>query len=81
MQSIEDEYRKEKMSMVQLSDREAEILELICQGLTNKEIADKLFISVRTVESHKNHIMQKLNLKTSVDLVKFAIRNNLIEIH
>jgi two-component system response regulator NreC len=47
---------------------------------SNKEIAEKLFISMRTVESHKNHIMQKLNLKTIVDLVKFAIKNNLIEI-
>ena len=49
-------------------------------SFSNKEIAEKLFISVRTVESHKNHIMQKLNLKTIVDLVKFAIKNNLIEI-
>ncbi|MBO7439826.1 MAG: response regulator transcription factor, partial [Bacteroidales bacterium] len=45
-----------------------------------QEIADKLFISVRTVETHKNHIMQKLNLKSSVDLMKFAIRNNIISI-
>ncbi len=49
-------------------------------SFTNKEIADKLFLSVRTVETHKNHIMQKLNLKTSVDLVKFAIRNNIIDL-
>jgi two-component system response regulator NreC len=49
-------------------------------SMTNKEIADKLFLSVRTVETHKNHIMQKLNLKTSVDLIKFGIKNNIIEI-
>ena len=47
------------------------------EGLTNKEIAEKLFISVRTVDSHKNNIMQKLNLKSSVDLVKYAIKNKL----
>ena len=64
-----------------LSVREIEIIELWGNSFTNKEIADKLFISVRTVESHKNHIMQKLNLRTSVDLVKFAIKNNIIEIN
>ncbi len=63
-----------------LSTREMEILKLWGKSHSNKEIADKLFISVRTVESHKNHIMQKLNLKTIVDLVKFAIKNNLIDI-
>lgn len=63
-----------------LSKREIEILKLWGSSLSNKEIADKLFLSVRTVETHKNHIMQKLNLKTSVDMVKFAIRNNLIDI-
>lgn len=63
-----------------LSAREIEILQLWGNSFTNKEISEKLFISVRTVESHKNHIMQKLNLKTTVDLVKFAIKNNIIEI-
>jgi DNA-binding NarL/FixJ family response regulator len=63
-----------------LSSREIEIIKLWGNSQTNKEIADKLFISVRTVESHKNHIMQKLNLKTAVDLVKFAIKNSIIEI-
>lgn len=64
-----------------LSIREIEIIELWGNSFTNKEIAEKLFISLRTVESHKNHIMQKLNLKTAVDLVKFAIKNNIIEIN
>jgi DNA-binding NarL/FixJ family response regulator len=63
-----------------LSTREVEILKLWGNSYNNKEIADRLFISVRTVESHKNHIMQKLNLKTTVDLVKFAIKNNIIEV-
>ncbi len=63
-----------------LSSREMEIMKLWGNSYTNREIANKLFLSVRTVETHKNHIMQKLNLKTSVDMVKFAIRNNIIEI-
>ncbi|MBQ3689668.1 MAG: response regulator transcription factor [Bacteroidales bacterium] len=63
-----------------LSSRQIEILRLWGDGLTNQEIADTLFISVRTVETHKNHIMQKLNLKSSVDLMKFAIRNNIITV-
>ena len=63
-----------------LSKREIEIIKFWGDGHTNKEIADKLFVSLRTVESHKNHIMQKLNFKTSIDLLKFAIRNNLINV-
>ncbi len=63
-----------------LSSRQIEILKLWGENKTNKEIADKLYLSVRTVESHKNHIMQKLNLKSSVDMIKFGIRNNLIEL-
>lgn len=63
-----------------LTRREKEVLTLFAEGDTNSEIADKLFISVRTVESHKNHIMQKLELKSVVDLVKFAIKNNIIKI-
>ncbi len=64
----------------QLSKRELEVLRLFAEGFTNQEIADKLFISIRTVESHKNHIMQRLELKSSVDLVKFAIRNNMVNL-
>jgi two-component system response regulator NreC len=70
----------EKPGGLLLSSRETEILKLWGNSYTNREIADSLFLSVRTVETHKNHIMQKLNLKTSVDMVKFAIRNNIIEI-
>lgn len=63
-----------------LSARQLEILKLWGEGYTNQEIADRLFISIRTVETHKNHMMQKLNLKSAVDMIKFAIRNNIIEI-
>jgi len=70
----------EKSALKELSSREIEILRLWGNSLSNKEIANTLFLSVRTVETHKNHIMQKLNLKTSVDMIKYGIRNNIIEI-
>jgi DNA-binding NarL/FixJ family response regulator len=63
-----------------LSSRELEILKLFAEGFSNHEIADKLFISSRTVESHKNHIMQKLDLKSPVEMVKYAIKNKIVEI-
>jgi len=69
-----DDENKENL----LSKRELEVLKLFAEGMTNQEIADKLFISIRTVESHKNQIMARLELKTTVDLVKFAIRNNIV---
>jgi len=71
---VQDEDNSENL----LSKREIEVLKLFAEGKTNQEIADKLFISIRTVESHKNHIMARLELKTTVDLVKFAIRNNIV---
>ena len=66
--------------MTELSKREIEVLRMLAEGYPNTEIAEKLFISIRTVESHKSHIMQKLEIHTTVELVKFAIRNKLIEI-
>lgn len=68
---------KPKEENKSLTKREKEIINLVVDGLSNKEIADKLCISIRTVDSHKNNIMQKLNLKSSVELVKYAIKNNL----
>lgn len=64
----------------ELSARQVEILRLWGNNMSNKEIADKLFLSVRTVESHKNHIMQRLNLKTTVDIIRYGIRNNIIDL-
>jgi len=65
---------------VALTGREMEILRNVVEGYTNKEIARILCISIRTVDSHKNNIMHKLNLKSSVELVKYAIKNNLVSI-
>jgi DNA-binding NarL/FixJ family response regulator len=71
---------KGSMGIGQLSARQIEILRLWGESYSNQEIAEKLFISIRTVETHKNHIMQKLNLKSTVDMVKFAIKSNIIDI-
>jgi len=70
--------KKEEEKIIDLTRREKEIITLFALGMSNKEIADKLFISIRTVESHKNNIMNKLELKSTVDLVKFALKNNYI---
>jgi two-component system, NarL family, response regulator NreC len=56
----------------ELSERELEVLRLIALGLTNAEIGEQLYVSVRTVETHRAHIHQKLNLKTRAELVGFA---------
>lgn len=61
-----------------LTLREREVLKLIVEGKSNKEMADLLFISVRTVERHRANMMEKLNLKKSTDLVKYAIQKGYI---
>lgn len=62
-----------------LSKREIEILPLIAKGYGNKDIAEKLFVSVKTVEAHKTHIMQKLELKSKPQLVEYAMKKKLID--
>lgn len=61
-----------------LSPREQEILKLVANGLTSRQIGEKLFISPKTVENHRERIMQKLDIHKNVDLVKYAIANNLM---
>ncbi len=63
----------------ELSEREQEVLRLIALGLTNAEIGDRLFVSVRTVETHRAHIHQKLALRTRAELVRFARDAGLLE--
>ncbi len=77
-QKIGPDEKENKMKS--LSPRELEVLTLFAEGMSNRQIAEKLFISVRTVETHKNNIMKKIELKTTVDLVKFAIKNNIIQV-
>ena len=62
-----------------LSDREREVLRLLALGHTNQEIAKELFISVRTAETHRAHIMRKLGLATRADLVRYALANGYLE--
>jgi two-component system response regulator NreC len=60
-----------------LTPREVEVLRLIAQGYTNRQIADLLALSVRTVESHRAHVMEKLNLHSRVELVRYAAKHGL----
>ncbi|WP_053365059.1 response regulator [Bacillus sp. FJAT-27245] len=61
-----------------LSDREKEVLTLVAKGFSNKEIAEQLVISVKTVETHKGNVMEKLQLKTRPELVQYAIKKGLL---
>ena len=63
-----------------LSEREVEILVGICQGLSTQEIADKLYISKRTVDKHRANILEKSGCKNTAAMVVYAIRNNLVEL-
>ncbi len=63
-----------------LSDREVEILVAICQGLSTQEIADRLFISKRTVDKHRANILEKSGCKNTASLVVYAIRHRLVEV-
>ncbi|MBU1010553.1 MAG: response regulator transcription factor [Bacteroidetes bacterium] len=63
-----------------LTGRETEVLKLFAMGKSTKEIADQLFVSIKTVGTHKQHIMDKLEFKSTTDLVKYAIRNKLIDL-
>jgi DNA-binding NarL/FixJ family response regulator len=67
-------------SYSQLSDREKEIFLLFAEGKSTREIGDKLFISVKTVGTHKQNILEKLELKTNSDLVKYALKKGLIQL-
>jgi len=62
-----------------LSDREREVLRLLALGHTNQEIAEMLFISVRTAETHRAHIMRKLGLSTRAELVRYALEQDLLD--
>ena len=62
-----------------LSDREREVLRLLALGHTNQEIAKQLYISVRTAETHRAHIMQKLRLSSRAELVRHALAQGLLE--
>jgi DNA-binding NarL/FixJ family response regulator len=83
---FEDFYSVEKSKVPrkslpnQLTRRETEVLSLVASGKSNKEIADELFISVKTVETHKTHILIKLGLNNNAELIRYAVKNNIISI-
>lgn len=74
--------KKEKSKVTEnlLSKRELEILKLFAEGKVSREISEILFISIKTVGTHKQHILKKLNLKTNADMVKYALKEGLIKL-
>ncbi|MBL7858437.1 MAG: response regulator transcription factor [Cyclobacteriaceae bacterium] len=84
---IFDDFYQRKKASVQverhskvsdLTKREEEVLTIVANGKSNKEVAEELFISVKTVETHKAHILDKLGLKNNAELIKYALKNGLI---
>lgn len=72
--------KKSRRKKAVLTTREEEVLKLLAMGYTNEEVARKLFISKRTVETHRANIMQKLNFKTRAELVRYALENGLLKL-
>jgi DNA-binding NarL/FixJ family response regulator len=62
-----------------LTGREVEVLQMLANGMSNKQIAPAIGLSIRTVESHRNHIMHKMKFEGFADLMRFAMRNHLVE--
>ena len=79
VQGFVNRHKEDKEDFLKLSERETQILTLIAKGYGNKEIGEKLFISVKTVESYKSKIMNKLNVKGRPELVEYALRKKLIQ--
>lgn len=79
MQKVKKEKEIEK-ACIYLTERELEVLKLICNEYSSDQIAEILFISRRTVDTHRIHIYEKTGCKTIVSLIKFAIKNELVEV-
>ncbi|MBI4596029.1 MAG: response regulator transcription factor [Candidatus Tectomicrobia bacterium] len=77
---VKESETEEKSDKVALTKREKEVLTLIAQGVSNKEIANRLFVSVRTIETHREHIMSKLNVHTVAELTMYAIAKGLLQV-
>lgn len=78
MDLVKGKGKSTTMDAVHITDRELEILELIVQEFTNQEIAEKLFISSRTVDAHRRNLLQKTGARNTAGLVKYAFQHNLI---
>jgi DNA-binding NarL/FixJ family response regulator len=68
-------------SMPTFTRREREVLELLCQGYNNDQIADKIHVSTKTVEKHKSHLFQKTDTNNTVNLIIYAFRKELVDVH
>jgi DNA-binding NarL/FixJ family response regulator len=78
--AVLDDYRRHVTNAIDLlTSREREVLQMLAEGKTNKEIAATLNLSVYTVDAHRGHIMEKLNLHSINELVRFAVRNGVID--
>ena len=75
-----DEEDNTVKNLIQLNDRELEFLKLACSELTYKEIADKMFLSPRTIDGYRDALFEKLNIKTRVGLVMYAIKNGIVNL-
>lgn len=73
-----DEESKGRSEETDLTDRELEVLELICKEYTNAEIAEKLYISVRTVDAHRRNLLQKTGARNTAGLVRYALKHDLL---
>lgn len=71
---------KKETSLIQITNREREVLQLICQGLSTTEIAEKLYLSVSTIEKHRAELLVKTNSSNSTALAVYAIKNNLVNL-
>lgn len=71
---------EDETDVVDLTTREREVLVLIAEGLSNGEISEKLVISIKTVDRHRENIMRKLNIHNRIDLVKFALKKGMIDL-
>jgi DNA-binding NarL/FixJ family response regulator len=80
MKNIEKQILSEKKELLNLSKREITLIGYICQGYTNKQLADKLLISVKTVESNKTKLMHKTKTKNNAGLIVWAIKNKIVDI-
>jgi DNA-binding NarL/FixJ family response regulator len=75
-----DESDEALKSIVSLNAREIDFLKLVCSEMTYKEIAEKMFLSARTIDGYRDALFEKLNVKSRVGLVLFAIRNNIVNV-
>ncbi len=79
-ENMQNKIKKRSLEEVELSKREKEVLQLICEQCTTSEIGEKLFISPRTVDGHRNNLLDKTGVRNTAGLVVFALENKLVEV-